>query len=61
MQATKAYMAGNKALAKQLGAKGREHSDHMKAAHVAASQVIYKHRNPGKNILVSSGSRLRVL
>ena len=46
LQATKAYMAGSKALAKDLGAKGREQSELMKAAHVSASQAIYKHRNP---------------
>ena len=50
-QATKAFLAGNKALAKELGVKGREQSELMKAAHAEASKAIYKHRNP-----VSGGS-----
>lgn len=44
-QATQAYLAGNKALAKELGAKGRHHSDKMKAAHAAASESIFQQRN----------------
>lgn len=44
-QATQAYLAGNKALAKELGAKGRHHSDEMKAAHAAASESIFQQRN----------------
>lgn len=44
-QATQAYLIGNKALAKELGAKGREHSDHMKAAHAVASETIFQQRN----------------
>ena len=58
-------MAGSKALARDLGAKGREQSELMKAAHVSASQAIYKHRNPisgessaGQAVLVSFGSSL---
>jgi hypothetical protein len=50
MQATKAYLAGQKGLAKELGARGREQSELMKAAHVVASQAIYKHRNPVSGI-----------
>ena len=45
MQATQAYLVGNKALAKELGAKGRQHSDQMKAAHAAASENIFLQRN----------------
>lgn len=45
MQATQAYLVGNKALAKELGAKGRHHSDQMKAAHAAASENIFQQRN----------------
>lgn len=45
MQATQAYLVGNKALAKELGAKGRHHSDEMKAAHAAASENIFQQRN----------------
>mmetsp|Transcript_30071 Transcript_30071/g.84875 ORF Transcript_30071/g.84875 Transcript_30071/m.84875 type:complete len:520 (-) Transcript_30071:333-1892(-) len=44
-QATQAYLAGNRALAKELGAKGREAGDAMKAAHERASQEIYQSRN----------------
>ncbi|KAL3148670.1 hypothetical protein ABBQ38_014086 [Trebouxia sp. C0009 RCD-2024] len=44
-QATQAYLIGNKALAKELGAKGRHHSDQMKAAHAAASENIFQQRN----------------
>jgi hypothetical protein len=36
---------GNKALAKELGAKGRWHADHMKEAHALASQQIFMQRN----------------
>ena len=46
LQATKAFMAGRKAMARELGARGREQSELMKAAHVEASRAIYKHRNP---------------
>ena len=45
LQATQAYLVGNKALAKELGGKGREHSDQMKAAHAAASENIFQQRN----------------
>ena len=45
LQATQAYLVGNKALAKELGAKGRHHSDEMKAAHAAASETIFQQRN----------------
>eukprot|EP00891_Asterochloris_glomerata_P009151 jgi/Astpho2/9151/Aster-x0843 len=44
-QATQAYLAGNKAAAKELGAKGREHSEQMKKAHAAASENIFQQRN----------------
>lgn len=45
-QATQAYLVGNKALAKELGAKGREHAQKMQAAHAVASEAIYRERNP---------------
>ena len=45
LQATQAYLAGNKAAAKELGAKGREHSEQMKKAHAAASENIFQQRN----------------
>lgn len=44
-QATQAYMAGNKALAKELGAKGRWHNEQMKAAHAKAAMDTFAKRN----------------
>ncbi|GLC52371.1 hypothetical protein PLESTB_000621900 [Pleodorina starrii] len=44
-QATLAYLSGNKALAKQLGRKGREMNEAMKAAHAAAARRIFAQRN----------------
>jgi DNA-nicking Smr family endonuclease len=44
-QATLAYLSGNKALAKQLGRKGRELNEAMKAAHAAAARRIFTQRN----------------
>ena len=44
-QATQAYLAGNKALAKELGAKGRAHAEKMQAAHAVASEAIFRERN----------------
>lgn len=45
LQATQAYQAGNKALAKELGAKGRAHAEKMQAAHAVASEAIFRERN----------------
>ena len=44
-QATQAYLAGNKALAKELGAQGRAANQAMKQAHAEASERIYSARN----------------
>lgn len=44
-QATQAYLAGNKALAKELGAKGRWHNEQMKAAHAVAAAGTFTKRN----------------
>ena len=44
-QATLAYQGGNKALAKELGAKGRAANEAMKAAHAMASADIFSSRN----------------
>lgn len=49
LQATQAYLAGNKALAKELGAKGRAHAEQMQAAHAVAADAIYKQRNAHSN------------
>eukprot|EP00850_Spirogloea_muscicola_P007635 SM000039S14465 [mRNA] locus=s39:341731:347674:+ [translate_table: standard] len=46
-QATQAYLAGNKGLAKMLSAKGQWHNEQMKAAHAKASDVTFRERNPG--------------
>ncbi|XP_010273848.1 PREDICTED: polyadenylate-binding protein-interacting protein 7 [Nelumbo nucifera] len=45
-QARQAYLIGNKALAKELSAKGQLHNAHMKAAHEKAQEAIYRQRNP---------------
>lgn len=45
MQATQAYLAGNRKLAKELGAKGRAANEAMKSAHAQASSTIYRARN----------------
>ncbi|XP_019448014.1 PREDICTED: polyadenylate-binding protein-interacting protein 7-like isoform X2 [Lupinus angustifolius] len=45
-QARQAYLIGNKALAKELSAKGQAHNTHMKAAHGKAQESIYRQRNP---------------
>ncbi|XP_022636640.1 polyadenylate-binding protein-interacting protein 7 isoform X1 [Vigna radiata var. radiata] len=44
-QARQAYLIGNKALAKELSAKGQLHNMHMKAAHGKAQESIYRQRN----------------
>ncbi|QHO16713.1 Polyadenylate-binding protein-interacting protein [Arachis hypogaea] len=43
-QARQAYLIGNKALAKELSAKGQVHNMHMKAAHGKAQESIYRQR-----------------
>ncbi|KAK9845321.1 hypothetical protein WJX81_003404 [Elliptochloris bilobata] len=45
MQATRAFLAGNKALARELGARGREHGERMRAEHQAAATRIFVQRN----------------
>ncbi|GAB4816909.1 hypothetical protein N2152v2_003955 [Parachlorella kessleri] len=46
-QATLAYLAGQRALAKELGEKGRWHGQQMQAAHREAAEGIFATRNPG--------------
>ena len=46
-QATQAYLSGNKALAKDLSRKGREHARLMAAAHANAAETIFRERNTG--------------
>jgi hypothetical protein len=49
VQATRAYLAGNRRLAKELGAKGRWHGEQMQAAHQAAAGQLFAQRNPGSS------------
>lgn len=44
-QATAAYLAGNKAAAKEMGRRGRWHNEQMKAAHSAAAAETFSRRN----------------
>lgn len=44
-QATQAFLAGHKALAKELGATGRWHGEQMQLAHDAAAARLFAQRN----------------
>ncbi len=44
-QATQAYLCGNKALARELGRRGREANEAMKAEHGKAAARIFSDRN----------------
>ena len=44
-QATQAYLTGNKALAKDLSRKGRNHARAMRAAHEEAAGTVFRERN----------------
>jgi hypothetical protein len=57
-QARQAYLAGNKALAKELSAKGQWHNEQMKAAHNKAGEAIFWQRNSNAYINNSLGQRL---
>ena len=46
-----AYLAGNKAQAKQLSMEGRAANERMHAAHAAAAAAIYQQRNPAGALL----------
>ncbi|PKA62161.1 hypothetical protein AXF42_Ash015045 [Apostasia shenzhenica] len=46
-QAREAYLIGNKALAKELGDKGKWYNLQMKEAHANARETIFRQRNPG--------------
>ncbi|OIW04001.1 hypothetical protein TanjilG_30277 [Lupinus angustifolius] len=54
-QARQAYLIGNKALAKELSAKGQVHNMHMKAAHGKAQESIYRQRNPVGPVMQVNG------
>jgi len=45
--ATRAFQAGNKAAAKELGRKGRWHNEQMKALHEVAARETFRQRNSG--------------
>lgn len=49
-QATQAFLAGNKALAKELGAQGRAANEAMKKAHKSAADRIFVQRNGGAGL-----------
>ncbi len=53
-EATRAFQRGDKKLAKELGARGRELNETMHALHSAAAQGIFESRNAGHQ---SSGGR----
>ncbi|KAG0628977.1 hypothetical protein M758_1G067500 [Ceratodon purpureus] len=53
-QARQAYLTGNKALAKELSAKGQWHNEQMKAAHSKAGEAIFYQRNA--NTFVNNNS-----
>ncbi|XP_061350398.1 polyadenylate-binding protein-interacting protein 7-like [Gastrolobium bilobum] len=61
-QARQAYLIGNKALAKELSAKGQLHNMHMKAAHGKAQESIYRQRNPvGPDMQVNGRGHERMI
>ncbi|KAK7261010.1 hypothetical protein RIF29_27313 [Crotalaria pallida] len=61
-QARQAYLVGNKALAKELSAKGQVHNMHMKAAHGKAQESIYRQRNPvGPEVQVNGRGHERII
>ncbi|KAE9587891.1 putative Smr domain, ataxin-2 [Lupinus albus] len=61
-QARQAYLIGNKALAKELSAKGQVHNMHMKAAHGKAQESIYHQRNPvGPEMQVNGRGHERII
>lgn len=48
--ATQAYVSGNKALAKELGQKGRWHNQMMKECHQRAAHSIFHQRNAANDV-----------
>lgn len=57
-QARQAYLSGNKALAKDLAAKGQEHNSLMKDAHCKAGEAIFQQRNTASGGLSNGHSQL---
>lgn len=62
-QAVKAFQAGNKALARELSAKGKWHNERMQEAHSSASNALFTKRNTATGYLDSQarGSGTQVL
>ncbi|KAL6771716.1 hypothetical protein ACKKBG_A27530 [Auxenochlorella protothecoides x Auxenochlorella symbiontica] len=56
-RATQAYLSGNRALAKQLSAAGREAATEMRAAHAAAATALFEGRNLGEGGRETPGCR----
>lgn len=56
--ATRAFQAGNKAAAKELGRKGRWHNEKMKALHEAAARDTFRRRNSGGGAVTRGGHRV---
>lgn len=54
-QAREAYLIGNKALAKELGDKGKWYNVQMKEAHSKARETIYRQRNSTSSDLYGRG------
>ncbi|EFJ34315.1 hypothetical protein SELMODRAFT_438708 [Selaginella moellendorffii] len=57
-QARQAYLVGNKALAKELSAKGQWHNEQMKNAHGKAAEAIFHQRNASLLHLARDGNRM---
>lgn len=57
-QARQAYLSGNKALAKDLAAKGQLHNGLMKDAHSKAGEAIFQQRNPSTGGFLNAQSQL---
>ncbi len=55
-QATRAYRAGDKALAKELSRLGHAHDNKMRQLHEAAAERIFRARNPGTRSQLTSGT-----
>ncbi|KAI5079692.1 hypothetical protein GOP47_0005171 [Adiantum capillus-veneris] len=57
-QARQAYLSGNKALARELAAKGQVHNGLMKDAHNKAGETIFQQRNMSTRSLQNGQSQL---
>eukprot|EP00250_Pteridium_aquilinum_P001596 c11789_g1_i3 orf=271-1638(+) len=57
-QARQAYLSGNKALARDLAAKGQLHNGLMKDAHTKAGETIFQQRNMSSGGLSNGQSQL---